>query len=98
MCYSAGSAKLLQELLLQELLQQYTWQVSPFWFCVHLLDIVTKSKDLQSVTAAVTLNGSSLVMTTILGMIIVYVYAILGYVLFPDDFEIGDDEDAFGGA
>ena len=31
--------------------------VSPFWFAFHLLDITTKSKDLQNVFKAVTQNG-----------------------------------------
>ena len=32
--------------------------VSPFWFAFHLLDITTKSKDLQNVFKAVTQNGA----------------------------------------
>ena len=49
-------------------------------FAFHLLDVSTKSKDLQNVFKAVTQNGRSIMMTALFGVIIVYIYAILGYV------------------
>ena len=68
---------------------------SPFWFAFHLLDIITKSKDLQAVFQAVTQNGRSIMMTAVFGVIIVYIYAIIGYVYLSDSFAVGGfpDED-----
>ena len=61
---------------------------SPFWFAFHLLDVITKSKDLQNVFKAVTQNGRSIMMTAVFGVIIVYIYAIVGYVYLSDSFAI----------
>ncbi len=52
--------------------------VSPLYFCFHLLDIVNKSSDLQNVFKAVTLNGSSILLTAIFGGLVVWIYAIVG--------------------
>ena len=62
--------------------------VSPFCFAFHLLDIITTSKDLQSVFTAVTKNGRSILATAFFGLIIVYIYAIIGYLYFSDSFAV----------
>jgi hypothetical protein len=67
--------------------------VSPFWFAFHLLDITTKSKDLQNVFKAVTQNGRSILATALFGVIIVYIYAIIGYIYLSDSFAVGDYPD-----
>ena len=59
---------------------------SPLFHSLHLLAVVRKSPLLQSVIQAVTVNGRSLLVTALLCFIIVYLYSIIGFVLFPDDF------------
>ena len=58
--------------------------VSPLFFCFHLLDIVNKFSDLQNVFKAVTLNGSTILLTGIFGGLVVWIYAIVGYALMAD--------------
>lgn len=50
--------------------------MSRFWFAIHLLDIVNKSRDLSRVIRAVTTNGSSIVMTSLLGIVVVHLYSV----------------------
>ena len=59
--------------------------VSPLFFCFHLLDIVNKSMTLQAVFRAVTLNGTSILLTAIFGFIVIWIYAILGYAFLAGD-------------
>ena len=60
--------------------------VSPLFFCFHLLDIVNKSSDLQNVFKAVTLNGSSILLTAVFGGLVVWIYAIVGFAFMADIF------------
>ena len=60
--------------------------VSPLFFCFHLLDIVNKFSDLQNVFKAVTLNGSTILLTGIFGGLVVWIYAIVGYAFMADLF------------
>jgi hypothetical protein len=65
--------------------------VSPFFLCLHLFDLVYRSETLKNVLRAVTFNGQQLLMTAMLCLIIIYVYAIIGFALlrnnyFNDDF------------
>jgi len=66
---------------------------SPLFYSVHLLDIVNKSSDLQSVFKAVTLNGRSILMTAVFGFIVIYIYAIVGFSFGQDLFVAGDYPD-----
>ena len=60
---------------------------SPLFFAFHLLDMANKSTDLQSVFKAVTVNGRSILMTALFGMVVIYLYAILGYAFI----QVGED-------
>jgi inositol 1,4,5-triphosphate receptor type 1 len=68
--------------------------VSPFFFSMHLLDVVYRSEVLLNVLRAVTIPGEQLAMTAALGIIILYIYSVLGFLLvreaymhedFPDE-------------
>eukprot|EP00759_Apiculatamorpha_spiralis_P048968 PhF_6_TR44153/c0_g1_i1/m.67576/K04958/ITPR1; inositol 1,4,5-triphosphate receptor type 1 len=61
--------------------------ISPYLLAVHLLAIVPKSTILQNVTTAVTANGTSLVLTAALGMVMAYLFSIIGYFIFKPDFD-----------
>ena len=65
---------------------------SPLFFSVHLLRIVNKNVLLQNVMQSVTLNAPSLLLTALLCTIVVYLFSIIGYVLFPEDF-VSEDGD-----
>ena len=62
--------------------------VSPFYFWFHLLDVVTRSATLRSVIHSVTFNASSIVFTLVLGFLAIYFYAIIGFNLMRDDFQL----------
>jgi hypothetical protein len=58
-----------------------------FFFAVHLLGLISKSSVLKNVVVAVTQNGKSLVLTFMLGCIIVYLFALIGFAVFQEHFE-----------
>ena len=77
-----------------------TWQLAPgaqygeFWYSLLLLDYVVTSPTLKSVIEAVTTPYLSLSMTFLLAIILVYLFAILGYIFLRDDFTLDLDGDA----
>nr|KAJ3421656.1 hypothetical protein HK105_002785 [Polyrhizophydium stewartii] len=54
----------------------------PALYAIHLLDFLYRDEVLQGVVASVTLNWSSLSKTALLGVIIVYIYSVIGFVFF----------------
>ncbi|KAA3681283.1 inositol 1,4,5-triphosphate receptor type 1 [Paragonimus westermani] len=60
--------------------------VHPFFHSVVLLDVVNREETLLNVIRSVTKNGQSILLTAILALVIIYLYALLGYVYFKDDF------------
>ncbi|KAF7262478.1 hypothetical protein EG68_00315 [Paragonimus skrjabini miyazakii] len=60
--------------------------VHPFFHSVVLLDVVNREETLLNVIRSVTKNGQSILLTAILALVIIYIYALLGYVYFKDDF------------
>ena len=60
--------------------------LSPFWFAGHLLMVVNKSVLLHIVIRSVLLNGWSLLLTALLTLIVVYLFIVIGYVFFQEDF------------
>ena len=59
-----------------------------FLTAFHLLDIVYRSEALKNVLASVTHNGRQLLMTAVLMMFVVYVYSIVGFSKFRDDYVV----------
>jgi hypothetical protein len=62
----------------------------PFFFAFQLLDVVARSELLKYVIRAVTLNGRSIILTALLTFVVVYLYAILGFLFFRNQF-VQDD-------
>ena len=60
--------------------------ISPFWFAGHLLMVVQKSVLLHIVIRSVLINGWSLLLTALLTLIVVYLFIVIGYVFFHEDF------------
>jgi hypothetical protein len=56
------------------------------FYCVLLLDVVTREETLRNVIKSVTRNWRSIVLTGILALIEVYIFAIVGFLLFSADY------------
>jgi hypothetical protein len=59
---------------------------SPIFYSCHLADVINRKPQLKSVIKAVTLNGSSIMMTAMLGLIIIYIYSVFAYQFVSDTF------------
>ncbi|GIY32706.1 hypothetical protein CEXT_162202 [Caerostris extrusa] len=53
---------------------------------VLLLDVVYQEETLKNVIKSVTRNGRSIILTAVLALILVYLFSIIGYLFFRDDF------------
>lgn len=58
-----------------------------YFFAFHLLNIVNNNQLLSGVIKAVTLNGKSLVWVGVLGMVVFYLYGIIGFALMRSMFD-----------
>jgi hypothetical protein len=67
--------------------------ISPFFFSLHLLDVVYRSETLLNVLRAVTIPGEQLLMTGALAVIILYIYSVLGFLFVRDSFMSDDFPD-----
>ena len=66
--------------------------ISPNFFAVHLFWTISLSPSLKNVVAAVTQNKRTLAVTLFLGALFIYAFSLVGFALFPDDFDTDDDE------
>ena len=57
----------------------------------QLLDIVYREETLLNVIRSVTKNGRSILLTALLAFILIYLFSIVGFVFFKDDFMIEVD-------
>lgn len=57
---------------------------SPFWFCVGLLDLFRMNEGLHDVAIALGTNAKAIVFTFLFALVIIYIYALLGYILLAD--------------
>ena len=60
-------------------------------FVLQLLDIVYREETLLNVIYAVTKNGRSILLTAVLAVILIYLFSIIGFMFFQDDFLIEAD-------
>ena len=58
---------------------------------VQLLDIVYREETLFNVIRSVTKNGKSILLTAVLAVILIYLFSIVGFLFFQDDFLIEVD-------
>ena len=63
------------------------------FFYLQLFDVVYREETLLNVIRSVTRNGRSIVLTAVLALILVYMFSIIGYIFFKDDFLIQVDGD-----
>ncbi|XP_076641115.1 inositol 1,4,5-trisphosphate receptor-like isoform X1 [Halictus rubicundus] len=65
----------------------------PFFYSVLLFDVVYREETLLNVIRSVTRNGRSIILTAVLALILVYMFSIIGFMFFKDDFLVSVDED-----
>jgi hypothetical protein len=71
--------------------------VNPAWFAFHVLDVTVRVKLLNYVLRSVTVNYDQVLGTLFLGLLLVYLYAVMGYNAFGwNVYAYGDSPD--GGA
>lgn len=56
-----------------------------------MLDIVCREETLLNVIRSVTKNGRSILLTAVLAFILIYLFSIVGFIFFKDDFMIEVD-------
>lgn len=57
-----------------------------FLLSLQLFDLIYREETLLNVIKSVTRNGRSIVLTAVLALILVYLFSIVGYIIFKDDF------------
>ncbi|KAK3865118.1 hypothetical protein Pcinc_029236 [Petrolisthes cinctipes] len=62
--------------------------VHPFCYSVLLFDVVYREETLLNVMRSVTRNGWSIILTAALALILVYMFSIIGYMFFKNDFVV----------
>lgn len=62
----------------------------------QLFDVVYREETLLNVIRSVTRNGRSIILTAVLALILVYMFSIIGYIFFKDDFIVSVDDDLIG--
>lgn len=67
--------------------------ISPFFFASHLIDLAFQSKSLRTVLRSVTLNGWQLVLTVGMTSIVIFMYSVLAFVFFRNDYILCDNQD-----
>lgn len=65
-------------------------------FCFQLFDVVYREETLLNVIRSVTRNGRSIILTAVLALILVYMFSLIGYIFFKDDFLVPVDDDLMG--
>jgi len=67
-----------------------------FFSLFQLFDVVYREETLLNVIRSVTRNGRSIILTAVLALILVYMFSIIGYMFFKDDFLVSVDQDTDG--
>uniref|UniRef100_A0A8B9C9H9 Inositol 1,4,5-trisphosphate receptor n=1 Tax=Anser brachyrhynchus TaxID=132585 RepID=A0A8B9C9H9_9AVES len=66
--------------------------VHEFFYSLLLFDLVYREETLLNVIKSVTRNGRSIILTAVLALILVYLFSIVGYLFFKDDFILEVDK------
>lgn len=60
---------------------------------MQLFDVVYREETLLNVIRSVTRNGRSIILTAVLALILVYMFSIIGFIFFKDDFLVPVDDE-----
>ncbi|XP_078517788.1 inositol 1,4,5-trisphosphate-gated calcium channel ITPR1 [Lissotriton helveticus] len=66
--------------------------VHEFFYSLLLFDLVYREETLLNVIKSVTRNGRSIILTAVLALILVYLFSIVGYLFFKEDFILEVDK------
>lgn len=85
---------LLQHVACHQWYWWFMWETAfVFLFVVsQLFDLVYREETLLNVIKSVTRNGRSIILTAVLALILVYLFSIVGYLFFKDDFILEVDK------
>lgn len=62
--------------------------IHPLFYSILLLSVVYQEETLKNVIRSVTRNGRSIILTALLAVILIYLFSIIGFLFFRDDFII----------
>lgn len=62
-------------------------------YLFQLFDVVYREETLLNVIKSVTRNGRSIILTAVLALILVYMFSLVGFTYFKDDFLVNVDEE-----
>lgn len=65
-------------------------------YCLHLFDIIDRFPLLSNVILSVTHNSSLLLLSSLLGILIMYIYSFFGFYFIAEDYFNGDVWDENG--
>ena len=57
-----------------------------------MLDVIYYEETIFNVIRSVTKNGRSIILTTMLAVILIYLFSIVGFIFFKDDFQLEVDD------
>ncbi|XP_066920904.1 inositol 1,4,5-trisphosphate-gated calcium channel ITPR1-like isoform X2 [Clytia hemisphaerica] len=60
--------------------------VHEFFYCVLVIDVIAREETLLNVVRSVTRNVRSILLTTLLALVLVYLFSIIGFLFFQEDF------------
>ena len=72
----------------------FSLAVTPFAMSVLLIPLIAESAVIRHVFSAVTKNGKSLLLTFLFAVILMYLFSVVGFVLFREMFEGDEDGEA----
>ena len=59
-----------------------------FFFHLQVIDVIAREETLLNVVRSVTRNGRSILLTALLALVLVYMFSIVGFLFFQEDFMI----------
>lgn len=68
-----------------------SWLVSPYFAAFNLMLLIYKIPTLRTFIAAITMNGKQLLLTSLLGLIMLYLFSIIGFLIFSRSFDPDDE-------
>ena len=67
-------------------------KLTPFVFCLHLLDLCLRHPVLNNVLTVVSQNLTQLLVTLGLGFVLIYIYTVFGFLFFNNQYSITGQE------
>lgn len=56
----------------------------PLLYSILLLDLIKRNEDLKNILRSITLNSKQLLLTTLLAIIVIYIFTIISFLSFPE--------------